>query len=577
MGGMHLSRVWKEAEVNEELERDLSTLAGITPTMARLLARRGVERGEVESYFSPSLSRLADPFALPDMDRAVSRVVDGIRRKDRILVHGDYDADGITACALLLKFFKDIRYPVDAYLPNRLEEGHGIGSQAVDLCVERGINLVITVDCGITSFDGVERLREKGIEVIVLDHHTPSDHLPAAYAIVDPKLPNSRFEDPDIAGVGVAFFFLLALRKVLRERGFFTSAVPEPNLGRYLGLVALGTVADIVPLRRQNRILVAKGLGVLERGVDPGIMALKVKSGLSDREIGVGQVAFGLGPRINAAGRLGMPQSGLNLLLSESMEECIGLAAEIERCNQRRQSIEESIFREASSIVESLGVEDRYSIVLAGDGWHSGVVGIVASRIVEMWNRPVVILCREGELARGSARGIKNFNMLSALDEVADCLLTYGGHSGAAGLTLESSRIQEFALKFDTACREQLDGKDLRPVVYYDKELDLSEVNEELVDDLTRMRPFGTGNPEPLFLARDVRPRGVKILKNKHFKVAFEVDGSILEGIGFNQIPDVPAEARWDILFTPMLNSFKGRTSLQLNIKDFRIFGVNSE
>lgn len=566
-------RQWRLAAVDEAQLDTLVRGGGVSPLFARLLARRGVSAASLDLYLRPTLDKLANPFLLPDMEKAVERVLAALRQQDRILIHGDYDVDGISSTALLVRFFRELRYPVETYIPNRLEEGHGINPGVIASSRRSGVRLLITTDCGVASVEEVRSLAEAGIETIVLDHHQPQGALPPALAVVDPKREGSAYPFADLAGVGVAFLFLMAIRHRMRERGYFSDSFPEPPLRKYLELVALGTVADVMPLRDQNRILVSHGLAELQSTQSPGLASLRMTSGLGEEEISAGRISFVLAPRINAVGRLGVPEKGLRLLTSEKMQECLEMAGELERYNQERQQVEEEILRQALEQVAGVDWSTTFALTLDGREWHSGVVGIVASRLVEAYNRPTILLCHEGEMARGSARGIDGFDLLAALEETADCLLAYGGHRAAAGVKVALARLPEFRRRFENACRRQLAERELLPSHTYDAEIALDALTAKLGQEVAQMLPFGMGNPEPLFVSRGLRVSRLTVLKGKHFKGDFvDRNGAAAGAICFNSLPPPGAEnSAWDLLYAPQWEEWQGRRRLQLKIKDYRV------
>ncbi|QWV99182.1 single-stranded-DNA-specific exonuclease RecJ [Geomonas nitrogeniifigens] len=565
-------RSWRGREADADTVAGL-TRSGVAPLLARLLAHRGVcTPDDADAYLNPVLSRLHDPMALAGMDQAVARLARALKAGERVCVHGDYDVDGVTSCALLLSFFRKIGLDCCHYIPKRLTEGYGLSEQGVAAAARAGATVLVTVDCGITAVNEARLCREAGLDLIVTDHHAPGEVLPDACAVINPLQPGCRFPFKSLAGVGVAFHLVVALRARLRADGHFAGG-GEPDLKEYLDLVALGTIADVVPLLGINRVLVSYGLKQLCTGDRIGIEALKEVAGITG-EVGCGAVGFRLAPRINAAGRLEDASLGLELLLCRDLQRARDIAKELDEANVERQALERATFEEARSMLEQGACSGRKSIVLGSELWHPGVIGIVASRIVELFHRPVILFAFDGETGRGSGRSISRFHLLDAIKECADHLLRFGGHSHAAGLSIAQEELERFALRFDEAAQEVLDAEALTPTLSFDLELGSGDITADLVRQLEQMKPFGMGNPEPLFVLKGAEVLESRVLKGGHLKLRVGEGGKSFDAIGFGLAEAGLPQGRVDILFSPAINVWNGRSSLQLTVKDLRAEGT---
>lgn len=560
-------RRWRERQADPQVVETLSG-AGIPKLLARLLVNRGIcDPKEASGYLTPTLSTLHDPMLLSGMEPAVERLCLALSKGERVCVHGDYDVDGVSSVALLVSFFRAVGLECFSYIPKRLTEGYGLSAQGVEAAAKGGAAILVTVDCGITSVAEALLCREAGIDLIVTDHHAPAEQLPEAYAIINPLQPGCRFPFKSLAGVGVAFHIVIALRARLRAQGNLPA--PEPDIREYLDLVALGTVADVVPLLGANRVLVSYGLKQLSASSRVGMQALKAVAGVSG-EVGCGAVGFRLAPRINAAGRLEDAALGLELLLTSDAPKAQIIAAALDDSNAQRQALERSTLEEAQGMLAEGACRGRKSIVLGSPLWHPGVIGIVASRIAELFHRPVILFAFEDGTGRGSGRSISRFHLLDAIRSCADHLLRFGGHSHAAGLSIAEDEMERFALSFDQAAAGALDADALIPSIAYDLELSAAEINASLTTELEQMKPFGMGNPEPLFLLKDAQVTACRVLKGGHLKLTLSCGGRSFEAIGFGLAEKGGGAKRVDLLFTPGMNVWNGKSSLQLTVKDLR-------
>lgn len=560
---------WKLRTADEETVRIIAEGQSLLYPAARTLVNRGISSiEEAAVYLSPSLSALAEPLLLPGMDRAVSRLADARTGSEKVCVYGDYDVDGISSVAVLISFFRSTGIDCFYHIPIRMEDGYGISTQALDTIASKGAKIVVSVDCGVTAIDEARHAASLGIDLIITDHHTPGDTLPDAYAVINPLIQGSSYPFKGLAGVGVAFNLLMALRRRLREDGAF-GRMPEPDLRDYLDLVALGTIADLVPLRGQNRILVKSGLKVLETRSRPGISALKSVSSVAG-EVSCSAVGFRLAPRLNAAGRLEDAAQGVELLLTDDPEHARNLASALDSSNSARQILEKEILESAVQMIKNdSGMSGRKSIVLASPEWHSGVIGIVASRIVELYHRPTILIALENGEGRGSGRSIPAFHLYQALDACSAHLLKFGGHRQAAGLSIKETELAAFVDRFDESASALLDDSDLVPELLLDCELQPEQLTIDLVRSIERLQPFGMGNPEPLFLLRKMKVINSRSLKGGHLKLVLQSCGRSIDAIAFG-MSDRSLPEFMDIAAQLQINIWNGKTALQLQIKDFR-------
>ena len=546
----------------------LAGVVGVSTLVAQLLLQRGLTDPEtVGRFLSPDLADLHSPSLLPNLERGIERLVSALRDGERILIFGDYDVDGVTSVSLLMRLLKPLAKGELFYqVPKRLEEGYGLSLETVRRAAERGVKLILTVDCGISALNEVAAARELGLDVIVTDHHQPGPDLPDAVAVIDPKLPESRYPFPHLAGVGVAF----KLGQALAERGLLT----RDELFCRLDLVALGTVADVVPLVGENRVLVHHGLRRLNQTEHPGLRALIETVRLNEREVTAGHVGYVLGPRLNASGRLSDASAGVRLLLTDNLERGREIATALERENQERQRVESLVLGEALALIGGqVDLDRERAIVLAAPGWHPGVIGIVASRVVEAFHRPVILVTLDGTEGRGSGRSIPGFNLHHGLSRCAQHLERFGGHEAAAGLDVRLENLDAFIRDFTALAREEIDQTALEPTLRVDAEIELAEAGLGLARELTRLAPFGQGNPTPVLACR-----GVKVLDSrgvgengKHLKLKVAQNGVVRDGIGFNLgaiLPEIQAAGELDLAFSVEENTFNGATDVQLNLRD---------
>jgi single-stranded-DNA-specific exonuclease len=551
----------------------LSRKLGLSSFLSRLLVNRGITAPPAaEKFLSSTLEDLSHPFLMKDVKKAARRVLEAVYQNEKICVYGDYDADGVTGTAVLKLFLESLGARVSHYIPERLSEGYGVHCAALESIHSHGTSLIVTVDCGISDYEAVRFGRDLGMDIIVTDHHHVPERIPPANAVLNPRQPDCSFPFKHLAGVGVAFYLVIALRKILREEGFWKEG-SVPNLVDYLDLVALGTLADIVPLKEENRIFVRYGLEVLSRTERIGLAELKKVSRIADGVMSAEMVAFRLAPRINAAGRLGKADKAVTLLTTCDRQEAERIAIELDETNTERQYIESTIFKHACRMVDNAeGEEYRYAIVLASSEWHAGVVGIGASRLVDRYYRPVVLIALDGNAGRGSARSIEGFHLYEGLAQCAAVLEKFGGHECAGGLTVSSGNVGELHRRFSDLVAASLSTEDFIPKMHIDAELPIEVLSEALIEEVQRLAPFGAHNPPPLFLSDVFAAASPFIVGKNHLKMRLDHNGSEVDVIGFgmaDRMPDPNAPVR--AVYVPEVNVWQGVRKVQMNMKDLRV------
>ena len=569
---------WRLKPFDSDRIASLSRAAGISPLTAQLLINRGIDEPDLAvAFLAAKLTQLNDPESLPGVVEAAERIVRAIREDRPIIIYGDYDVDGVCGTSVLwaclhLAGARRVIY----YIPHRVEEGYGVNGEALRrLAEEHSKSLVVTVDCGISAVAEARLARELGLELIVTDHHTIGAELPAADVLVHPRLPGSTYPCGDLCGAGVAFKLAWQICKTFGD-GKRASPHLRDYLVRALGLVAMATVADVVPLQGENRILVRHGLAGIAAEPTVGLRALmKVAGCLEKSRLTTGMVGFGLAPRINAAGRLERAMRAVEMLTTEDPEHARAIAEELDLVNSRRQEIERAIVSEAQEmILAEGGLKERRAIVLGRKGWHPGVIGIVASRLVDYYQRPTVIVAFGDEFAQGSARSVTGFNLYEAIRDCSEGLIGFGGHAAAAGLKLTESHFPTFAQRFEERCRTTLTAEHLQKVLVIDAEVPLGVLSVPVVNEIQQLEPHGMGNPRPLLLASQVRimgePRIVGELKN-HLQLRMVQGNSQIKAIGWNMAEkarELTANASCSIVFHPSINEWNGRRDVQLELKD---------
>ncbi len=543
----------------------------ITPMMAQVLINRGLDDvQEARGFIDCHLGDLDDPFMVGDMEKAVARIISALG-KEKILIHGDYDVDGVTATSLLVLFLRDLGFSVYYYIPNRVNEGYGINIESIERFRQEGISLIITVDCGISSIQEIEYAKTHNLGVVVTDHHEPPAQLPSADALINPLLSSCSFPYKSLSGVGLAFYLAAGLRKGLRDIGFFNDR-PEPSLIDYLDLVAVGTIADIVPLTGLNRILVKAGMEQINRNPRLGIKSLLSVCGLQLGQVDSSSVAYRIAPKINAAGRLSDASAGVRLLTTDNQDDADRLAGYLDVENVERQRIEERIFNQAvDKIMGSSSIEKRQSIVLYSSDWHPGVIGIVASRLMERYYRPTILLSMEDGKCKGSARSIPTFHLYQGLLECQDLLTEFGGHKYAAGVKIDLKNVDEFTERFEQVVREMVPEDGFTPILTLDAETDLAALTFGEVSRLQSLAPFGAGNPEPVLLVGRVEIKSSRVVGRDHLSFKAEKDGSAISAIAFRQAHRMEnLEPLMDLAVYPEIQTWQGVRQVRLRVKGMR-------
>ncbi|MBD3391426.1 MAG: single-stranded-DNA-specific exonuclease RecJ [Chitinivibrionales bacterium] len=556
--------------VDQAAAADLAEKLNVSTAVARILVGRGLTTYEAcKDFFTPDASGLRDPFLFKDMRAAVDRVLAAIDKGDRIAVYGDYDVDGVTGTALLVRFLQRLGATCDYYLPNRLTEGYGLSAEGIDTLAGRGVKLIVTVDCGIGSREHVARAARAGIDVVLTDHHEPHGELPNAAAILDPKVEGCGYPGTELAGVGVALKLCHGLAKA---RGMDDASWLE-----YLDLVSLGTAADIVPLTGENRIIASLGFERLGHTTNPGLRALMELQGIDATTLSTGQVVFQLAPCINAAGRLGDPGRGVQLLLTEDPAEAKLYARELREANIERRALDSSVQEQVVAWVEAHCDPSRdFAIVAAHHEWHAGVIGIAASRVVESFCRPTFLFSiGEDGLAKGSGRSAGMVHLLECVHECTDLLENYGGHAAAAGATIKKENIDAFRARFNEAVRARTTLDDLVPRVVADAEVELGALSRKFFNIVKRMAPFGPGNMRPVLLCRGLRNRyEPRVVGRGHLKMSVTSNGLIMDAIGFNfgeRLEEVRRAPSYSLAFSLDENEWNGKVSLQMKVKGVEV------
>ncbi len=568
-----MGKIWKILKPDPQDVANISRMLKYNKVTATILANRKiVSHKDLPLFFDSSLKGISNPFCLKDMDLAVERIIRGVLSKEKILIFGDYDVDGITATAVLYEFLKYIGADVSYYIPHRINEGYGLKpNQITEVAIPKKAHLIITVDCGAGSYKAVESANTAGIDVVITDHHTISDNLPKAKAVVNPKRSDCSSGLDYLAGVGVAFYLVIALRKQLRDQDFWIDRA-EPNLKNMCDLVALGTVADIVPLTGENRILVKQGLGVIRKGDRPGIQALSKACGVSGSVINSGDISFRLAPRINAAGRMSHGEIALKLLLTDDVEFAEKTAKDLCRMNQNRQIIEKEIMADIARYMDDYPdfVQKNLTIVMAHNCWHEGLLGIVAAKMTDLYYRPVVLISNKNGIGKGSARSIPGFDLYKALKLCSDDFEDFGGHKMAAGLTIQGEKINQFRENFEQAAKDLTEPGDFIPIHLIDYELDFQLITDRLIDELESLQPYGSFNREPLFMAMNIEVLFSKVVGKDHRRMQLgQKNGKALNAIYFNVPPEILNAKRFErIAFRLHWNRYNGGKTAQVIIED---------
>jgi single-stranded-DNA-specific exonuclease len=567
-----MQKRWKISEPfteeQNQLKEFISEEMKCPEMIAEMLIRKGLtDINEISLFFNPDLEDVFNPFLFKDMEKATKRIISAIENKEKITIYGDYDVDGTTSTALLYLGLKKVGAVIDFYIPHRMIDGYGLSLSGVDSIAERGTKLIISVDCGINAIEEVDNINSLGMEIIVTDHHNPKEELPDAYAIINPKMVDTDYPFAGLAGVGVAYKLLIG---IYRQMGKDSKELFE----KFVDLVALGTIADIVPLTSENRIFAAMGLERLKKKKNIGLNAMIGIAGLSHKELNSADIVFGIAPRINAAGRMGSALRAVELMTSVDEDESTELAQIIERENSLRQQIDQRTFQEACDIIEKKypNMDEVFCIVVSSYGWHQGVIGIVASKLVEKYYRPTIMISFKDGKGSGSGRSISEFDLFEALTCVEESLETFGGHKYAAGLLILEEYVDTFENKLNKYTKEKLAPEQLIPPLRIETKLELYDVNDHLLEWLNKFAPFGPGNMRPTFYSENVMIVGFPYNVGKnHLKLKVMKDGCTLDLIGFNLgdfLPMLKKGDRINIAYSLEFNVWQGRTSIQGKLKD---------
>lgn len=558
-----MNKKWECYNLDNEKVEELVKKRHITNLLASILVNRGIIDGEkINVFLNPTRKDFYNPFLMPDMEIAVKRIVKAIENKEKIMIYGDYDADGITSITVLKKYLNEIGLKTGEYIPNRLNEGYGLNKDAISKIYNDGYKLMITVDCGISGLEEVDYANSLGMEIIITDHHEPAEKLPEAIAVIDAKRKDNKYPFNQLAGVGVVFKLIQAISTELK--------LEEKEYLKYLDLVCIGTISDIVPLVDENRVIAKLGLKLIEKTKNIGLKTLLNIADL--RKIDSTAISFGVAPRINACGRMGFQEEALQLFLTEDSGEATKIAKRLVQFNQERQAKEKQIFEEVIEKIEKDN-KDKKCIVLAEENWHHGVIGIVASKITEIYYKPSILICLEGDKGKGSGRSVPGFDLYTALTKCSDYIEKFGGHSMAIGITIKKENFEKLKEAIEKYAQES-NISDIMPIINIDKEINLKNINIEEVKSLELLEPFGEANKMPLFLLRNLKIDSIRALSGgKHLKLTLKQDNNIVDAIGFN-MGDLSKEYllgdKVDVVGTIEINSFGNKENIQINLKDIR-------
>ena len=558
-----MNKKWEYYGKDEAKVERIQKEFGLSRLLATILVNKGLEdKEEIEVFLNPTRKDFHDPYLMPDMEIAVKRIVQAIENKEKVIIYGDYDVDGITSITVLKKFLSDRGLEVDSYIPNRLDEGYGLNKAAIDKIVADGYQLMITVDCGISGIEEIDYANSLGLETIVTDHHEPAEVLPKALAVVDAKRKDNKYPNNQLAGVGVVFKLIQAISQV--------NNLEEKEYLKYLDIVCVGTISDIVPLVDENRVIAKLGLKLVEVTKNVGLKALLTSIGY--KKIDSSSISFGVAPRINACGRMGHEQDALQLFLTDNIVEANDITKKLNEYNKERQNIEKRIFDEVMLKIEK-DEKDKPCIVLGDENWHHGVIGIVSSKVTEMYYKPSILICFEDEEGKGSGRSIPGFDLHDALTKCDKYIDRFGGHSMAIGISVSKNNFCNFKKDFEEYVSKS-NIKELTPVIRVDEEVGSKDIGVDIVKELSMLEPFGEANKMPIFMYKNLRINSIRALSDgKHLKLSLKDEGNIIDAIGFNMghlVDDYLLGDKVDVLGNLEINSFNGRESVQINLKDLR-------
>ena len=562
-----MEKKWKILDAETDKVSDLQQSLKINNTICKILVNRGLDTyDKAKDFFRPQLTQLISPWLMKDMQKAVDRIVSATENNEKIFVFGDYDVDGTTSVASMYQFIKAIHHEVDFYIPHRYREGYGVSKAGIDFAKENGFTLIISLDCGIKSIDLVDYANTHGIDFIICDHHLPDDELPAAVAILNPKQKNCGYPYKELCGCGVGFKLMTALAE--------TIGLSQESYLCYMDLLATAIAADIVPMTGENRVMAYFGLQQVNTNPCPGIKALMDLAGVQ-KEMFISNLVFVIAPRVNAAGRMDDGKKAVQLFIEKDCNKASALAELLHIDNTERRTADTTITEEALSLIEEQKMTDRMSTVLYQEHWHKGVVGIVASRLIESYYRPTVVLTRSGDVAAGSARSVTGFNLYEAIHACREHLLGYGGHFAAAGMTLLPENVTAFSNKFEAVVNASIHPDSLVPELVIDAEITFNELNISFFNIIRQMEPYGPENLRPVFIVKNVTDAGQsKILKEQHIRFCLKQNNCSFTGIGFNMVekfPLIESKQPIDVVFNLEENEWNGQTSLRLKVCDIRL------
>lgn len=560
-----MNKKWELYDYNEKEVEEISLKYNISKLLATVLINRNIVKSDkdVNTFLEPTRNDFHDPYKMPDMKKAVDRIIKAINNKEKVIIYGDYDVDGITSTMVLKSFLDENGLEVGYRIPNRLNEGYGLNMKAIEEIKAQGYSLIITVDCGISGTEEVKYAYQLGMEVIITDHHEPLETIPDAEAVIDCKRVDNTYPFKSLAGCGVVFKLIQGLSQVM--------GLDEKAYLKYLDIICIGTISDIVPLIDENRVIAKLGLKLANQTRNYGLACLLKICGFSD--VNSNSVSFGIAPRINACGRMGYEEEALKLFLSKNIEEAKNITIKLNEYNRQRQDIEKRIFDEAVSQIESNHLEKNSVIVIGHENWHHGVIGIVASKITDLYYKPSILVCFENGMAKGSGRSIPGFDLHNALCECSDLLEKYGGHEMAVGVNLKQENFEKFQEKMESIA-QKCHTEDLVSIIKIEKEINLGEINPESIDSLKLLEPFGEENRIPLFLCKNLKIDSIRTLsEGKHLKLTLKQDRYIVQAIGFNLghlVSEYRLGDKIDVVGCLEVNEFNGNRTVQINIKDVR-------
>ena len=557
-----MNKKWQINQIENEKVEEISNKYKVNKLLAQILVNREITEEEaVRKFLKPMRNDFYNPYEMPDMEIAVKRILQAIEKKEKIIIYGDYDVDGITSVTVLKSFLEERGIEVDEYIPNRLEEGYGLNKKAVEEIANKKYKLMITVDCGISAVEEVKYANELGIETIITDHHEPGNELPQALAVVDAKRKDNKYPFRNLAGVGVVFKLIQAIGQKL--------GLEEKEYLKYLDIVCVGTISDIVPLVDENRVIVKLGLKLVEQTKNLGLRAILQASGYN--KIDSNTISFGVAPRINACGRMGHQEEALKLFLSKEIQEVNELTQKLNDYNKLRQETEKNIYSDALKQIEENNLTEKDTIVLMGKNWHHGVIGIVSSKITELYFKPSILLCEENDIGKGSGRSIPGFDLYEALTECSDLIEKFGGHSMAVGINIQKDKFELFKEKLENIAKQK-EIEQIVPILKIDAQINLDELDREMVESLSELEPYGEENKMPLFAFKNLRIDSIRALsEGKHLKLTLKDNKNIVNAIGFNLgelVNYYKIGDKIDVVGNLEINTFNGASNVQINIKD---------